>query len=279
MQTIKNLDGLSRLAKAIVKAHPRGYIGAIVQGPRGKGKSVFCLVTARQVFEYVLGVNRDEAWEHVLKNIIFSLDEVDKIFDRLEGIDWDNIDRHWMDDKPIVKVWDDVGMHGGKYKYLVESKLVDHLQENLDVMRFAITGFLMNAPEVSNLLRFLRDYHDHVIIDIKGRREGGMQYERVAYFQKWKKNRRNCWQLREDPPHTPYSCFLGASDRLGINDQWVYDQFEALKGKAIVRNREKFKKMIPLIQKIEPEKTNEEIVTELGLFNGWDDESKNEETG
>ena len=262
---LEDFKQLSRLARAIVNAHPRGYIGAIVQGPRGKGKSVFCMTTARQVFQYKYGLKRDDAWEMVLKNIVFSMEEVDHIFDRLEGIDWKNIDKHWIDDKPICTIWDDVGMHGGKYKYLVEAKLVDHLQENLDIMRFAITGFMMNAPEVGNLLRFLREYHDHVIIDIKGRREGGSEYERVAYFQKWKKNRRNYFQLREDPPHTPFSCFLGKVKCEGYDDQWVYDKFESMKGEAIVKNRKNFKKMTKLIHTMEPEKTDDQILDEMGL--------------
>ena len=146
-------------------------------------------------------------------------------------------------------------MHGGKYKYQTDATLVDFLQQNLDVFRFITTGFYINSPEMNNLLKFIREYHDHSIIRIKHRPEGGSDYERLAFFQKWRKLRnRSGWTLISDSPHQPFSCYLGDVDRLGLKEQWVYDHYEYLKGKAIRKNKIKFKEMMKQAEKSEPNK-------------------------
>jgi len=254
---LENYNDLGRLPKMIVDNHPRGYVGAVVEGFRGKGKSVFCMITGRQVFQYMEGITRDDAWEKVLSNILFSINEVDSLFDIIDKIPWDDPSKmpEWFADRThVLKIWDDAGMHGGKYKYQTESKAVDHLLGNIDVMRFVLTGFLINAPEMGNLLKFLREYHDHTVIKIKGRLEGGSDWERRAVFYKWKESRRSDWKLCKNPPHTPFSCWLGKKDRLGIDDQWVYDEFEVKKARAIKNNRDAFRKMAKVAEKSEPDK-------------------------
>lgn len=269
---IENINELSRLAKKIIFSHPRGYVGVIVEGGRQEGKSVFCLRTIREVFQYRYGVSRDDSWEMILgvgnyskqgSHILFSLKEINKLFDNLDFIDWDNPSRirEWMEEYThLCKIWDDAGMHGGKYKYLVAAKQVEFLQGNIDVMRFVLTGFLINSPEIHNLLKFLREYHDHLIVDIKARKEGGSETERVAFFQKWKKDKRGIWKLIANPPHTPFSRILGDADRLGLKEQWVYDTYEVMKAKAIRDNRDEFRKMVNFAKKSEPDKDPYEVI-------------------
>jgi len=264
LEFITDKKQLTRLPKKIIDAHPRGYVGAFVEGPKRIGKTVFCMKTAHQVFQYKYGLNREDAWKMVLDNIMFDLEDVDHMFDRLEGIDWDHIDKHWIDDKPICKIWDDVSMHGGKYRFFVDAKLVDNLQRNLDIMGIVITGFLMNAPELSNVLSFIRDYHDHQIIRVGYEPGGGTtEYERVAFFSTWRREH-NGWRLRPDKPHTKFSCFIGRVDQWEIDDQWVYDKYESIRGKAIKRHREKFKKMAKIQSECE-DKPIEKVYDEMGL--------------
>jgi hypothetical protein len=254
---LEDINDLSRLAKKIVLSHPRGYVGAIVEGFRGRGKSVFCLNTGRQVFQYHYGITRDDAWEMTLRNIVFAIDEVDKMFDVIDKIDFNDASKmsEWFNEEThVFKIWDDAGMHGGKYKYIVAQKQVEHLQGNLDVMRFILTGFLINSPELAHLLKFLREYHDHIIVEIKGRKEGGSDYERRAVFKTWQKDKLGRWHLKKNPPHTPFSCFLGDVDRLGLKEQWVYDEFELMKASAIKRNRDEFRQMVKVAKKHEPDK-------------------------
>lgn len=263
-QYINDINELHRLPKKIIKEHPRGYVGAFIEGGRRIGKTVYCMKTAHEVFQFKYGLNRDDAWEMVLDNMLFDLADVDKIFDRLEEMDTRLLDKHWQDDKPICKIWDDVGMHGGKYRYLIDAKYVDHLQSNLDIMGVVITGFLMNAPEIANVLSFLRDYHDHIIIRIGYNPDGGTDYERMAFFNTWRKERIG-FRLRSDKPHTPFSCFIGDVDCYGIHEQWVYNEYEKMKVGAIVKNRTKFKKMMVIEKKMNEEKSEKEILNHMGL--------------
>jgi hypothetical protein len=262
---ITDLSQLNRLPRMIVENHPRGYIGAFVEGGRRKGKTVFCMKTAHQVYQYKYGLNRDDAWKMVLDNMLFDLEDVDHLFDKLEGIDWEHLDPHWLDDKPIVKIWDDVSMHGGKYRYRVDSIIVDNLQRNIDIIGIAVTGFLMNAPELSNVLSFLRDYHDHKIIRIGENPDSGSDgYDRLAFWKSWRQESHG-WHLRSDKPHTPFSCWLGDVDRWGLHEQWVYDKYESIRGKAIKRNRQIFRKMRDAAKKSEPNKSEEEILNEMNI--------------
>lgn len=269
---IKDINELGRLPKKIILAHPRGYVGAIVEGGRQEGKTVFCLKSTRQTIQYHHGITRDDAWEMILgvgnyrkekPHIIFSLNEVNELFDTIDLIDWNDPTRigEWLEKYThLIKIWDDAGMHGGKYKYLVAVKQVEFLQGNMDVIRFVLTGFLINSPEIQNLLKFLREYHDHIIIDIRGRRERGSKWGRIAHFQKWKKNKRNIWVLRENPPHTPFSRYLGDVDQWSLKEQWVYDTYELMKAKAIRDNRDEFKKMMKIAKKDEPDKDPYDVI-------------------
>jgi hypothetical protein len=254
---IEDIDELSRLARETIKAHPRGYVGVVVEGGRGAGKTVFCLKTQREVYQYHYGITRDDAWEKVLDDIIFGIDDIIDMLNNLDHLeeykhkmgDW------WKEQVHICRVWDDAGMHGGKYKYQVDAHLVDFLQQNLDVFRFITTGFYINSPEMENLLKFIRQYHDHTIIKITHSPEGISPYEKVAFFQKWRRLRnRSGWTLVSRPPHQPFSCYLGNVKNLQIKDQWVYDKYEYLKGEAIRKNRGKFVKMMKHAEKSEPDK-------------------------
>jgi len=254
---IEDIKELSRLARLTVQRHPRGYIGAVIEGGRGAGKTVFCLKTQREVYQYHYGITRDDAWHKVLDDIIFSMDDIIKMLDNLDHLDdYENkMSEWWQDQVHICRVWDDAGMHGGKYKYQVDAHLVDFLQQNLDVFRFITTGFFINSPEVGNLLKFIREYHDHTIIKIMHNPKGSGPHEKIAFFQKWKRLRnRSGYTLAADSPHQPFSNWLGNVTKLSLKEQWVYDHYEYLKGKAIKANRNKFKKMMEKAEKQEPEK-------------------------
>jgi len=254
---ISDINELSRLARMTIKAHPRGYIGTVVEGGRGAGKTVFCMKTQREVYQYYYGITRDDAWERVLKDLIFTIEDLVQVLDNLDNLHnyKDKMGDWWKEQVHICRIWDDAGMHGGKYKYQVDAHLVDFLQQNLDVFRFIVTGFYINSPEVGNLLKFIREYHDHTIIKIKHNPLGSGPHEKTAYFMKWQKvQRRTGNTLVADPPHQPFSNYLGNVKMLQLHEQWVYDAYEYKKGEAILANRNKFKKMMKEAKVDEPEK-------------------------
>jgi len=260
---IEDIDELSRLARETVKLHPRGYKGVAVEGDRGVGKTVFCLKTQREVYQYHYGITRDDAWEMVLKDIIFDINDLVKMLNNLDHLDEyeNNMSDWWNEQVQICKVWDDAGMHGGKYRYQADPVIVDFLQRNLDVFRFIVTGFYVNSPELGNLLKFIRDYHDHTIIKIKHNPSGIGPHEKLAFFKKWRQLRnRSGYTLVADPPHQPFSNWLGDVKSLQLKEQWVYDKYEFLKGKAIKRNRDVFVKMRDMALKSEPDKDPYEAI-------------------
>jgi len=247
---ITDMKNLSRAAREIAKSHPWGYWGGLVRGARGRGKTAFCLHTCREVFQYHYGISYDEAWEKTLENVMFSLEDIDKMLNVLDTIDWNNVLNWQKDNTMICKVWDDAGMHGGKYKYFVAAKLVEHLQGNMDVLRFILTGFLINAPEISNLLKFLREYRDHKIIKIVHRTEGKSEYQRVANVKIWREDKLGRWRLIPSYK-TRFSCYV---------DDWVYEKFTVMKARAIIENRKRFQEMMKKASSMEPEKNPSDVV-------------------
>ena len=100
IQYIENIDQLTKLAKKIVKVHPWGFQGATIEGPRGRGKSGFCLHTMREVYQYIDGISKDDAWEKILgmgnykeetPKILFGMNDVINSLEVLETIDMVNI--------------------------------------------------------------------------------------------------------------------------------------------------------------------------------------------
>ena len=233
-------EQLSRTAREIVNSHPMGYWGGIIRGPRERGKTAFCMHIAREVYQYNEGLTLDSAWERVLENIMFTLDEIDNMFSILDTIDWNNILDWQRENTFLLKIWDDAGMHGGKFKYFTDVKIVEHLQGNMDVIRFVLTGFLINTPQLEHLLGFLRNYKDHKIIGIAYPPEGKQLYERIATTKIWREDRLNRWHLR--PSYTTrFSCYV---------EDWVYEEYSRMKARAIVENRQRFKDMVDKAQKM-----------------------------
>ena len=237
---INQKEQLSRTAREIVNSHPFGYWGGVIRGPRERGKSAFCMHIAREVYQFVEGLTCDDAWERVLENIMFTLDEIDKMFNILNSIDWDNVLDWQRDNTFLCKIWDDAGMHGGKFKYFTDVKIVEHLQGNMDVIRFILSGFLINTPQLEHLLGFLRGYRDHKIINITYPPEGKQLYNRVATTKIWKEDRLGRWHLF--PSYvTRFSCYV---------DDWVYEKYSRMKAKAIVDNKHKFEEMVKMSKRM-----------------------------
>ena len=259
---ITSLDELSRLSRKIVKSHPWGFVGAIVEGARGRGKSAFLLHTGREVYQYLEGLSRDEAWERLLgignyrkdgPRVIFDLEEMVKILDILDRIDFENI-LEWQKENTIPYIgWDDAGMHASKYKFFTDRPLVEALQGEMDTIRFIMTALLATTPEAKNLLSFFHQYKDQYHITIKYSAEGSTKYDRIAEVREWfqdplgRYRKRIAWRTR-------YSCYV---------DKWVYEEYTKMKAKALKKNKDKFKKIIEIALAIGKKK--EEVMEEMGF--------------
>ena len=259
---IEHQDQLTKLSRKVVRVHPWGFQGATIEGARGRGKSGFCLHTMREVTQYIDGISRDDAWEKILavgnykQNtplILFSMNDVIDSLELLDSIDMKNILEWQRENTTPVKTWDDAGMHGGKYKFFVNVRIVDYLKGLMDTMRFVTSGFLINAPELSGLLGFIREYRDQLIIEIGYRTDGiraGGEYGRVAIVRKYIRDRSGRKRLRKDF-ETKFSCYV---------DKWAYAEYSRMEAKAIIENRIALKKIATEAEKQETDKDPYDVI-------------------
>ena len=220
---IEDFEELSRLSQIIVKSHPDGYCGAIIDGPRGYGKSTYCMHIMREVYQYLYGLNRVDAWKKVIESMKFSMNDVIDALKIVEEIDMDNVIQSQRDHMIPVICWDDAGMHGGRLKHFIDMRIADKLNSVMDTARDAISGFLINAPEREGLLSFIRRYRDNLWITIGFPETRGDKYKRIAtarryYLDKMGRRRnRIIFQTR-------FSCYI---------DKWVYTEYKKLKITAV----------------------------------------------
>lgn len=249
---IENMEELTKLSQRIVKRHPWGYVGVVTQGARGEGKTVFGMKTGTEVYQYLEGISKTDALEKLLgvgnykqdkPQILFTMEDVVDALDPLDRVDWNNILEWQSNNTAPYKLWDDCGMHGGKYKFFIDVRMVDQLQGLTDVMRFALTGFVMTSPELTGLLGFLRGYHDQLIVTIKRNPDNGMPYQRMAKVKRWVEDKNGRYRLRLAWT-TKFSCYV---------DKWAYEEYSIMKTKAIIQSRNKFKAMLKKAKKMNPE--------------------------
>ena len=261
---IECIDDLSNLSKLIVRKHPWGYAGVSVRGGRGDGKTAFAIHTGREVYQFIDGITRDDAYEKILgvgnyskqgSQILFDLYGVVKALEVMDNIDYENI-LEWQSRNTIpYKIWDDAGMHGGKYKFFTDVKMVEALQGEIDTIRFILTGFVTTSPELSSILRFMQEYKDNLIVSVKKQSPGATKYSRKAEVKRWYEDRNGNYRKRLAWT-TNFSCYV---------DKWAYEEYTRMKARAIIKNRNHLKKLLTVAKKIEIDKSEDQLLNEFGV--------------
>ena len=267
---IENFEELSKLSQLNIKKHPWGYVGMGVRGGRGDGKTSFCMHTGREIYQYIDGISRDDAWEKLLgignyskepPNVLFDINDVVKALEPMNNIDFENI-LEWQAENTVpYKMWDDAGMHGGKYKFFTDVKMVEALQGEIDTIRFMLTGFATTSPELTSILRFMQEYKDNFIISIKKQSPGATKYSRKAEVKRWYEDRNGNYRKRLAWT-TKFSCYV---------DKWAYEEYTKMKARAILRNRDRLKAMLNIAKKLETGKTEKQIIDDMGIPNEFVD--------
>ena len=139
------------LSKRILNSHPNKFVGAIVEGHRGIGKSAYCIKIMKEVYQEYYKCSNSRAYEYALENMLFDLDDVIPFLKRAS--DSDTI-------VPVV-TWDDAGVHGSSIRWFTNLRQVEMLKAMTDTIRTAVTGFLINCPDRGSLLKILRNYDDY----------------------------------------------------------------------------------------------------------------------
>lgn len=201
------------LSKKILREYPNGFVGGIVEGKRGVGKSAYCIKVMKEVYQKRNGCSDEEAYDIALKHLLFDLDDVIPFLQHASK----------QPQPVIVATWDDAGVHGSNIRWFTNMRQVEMLKALTDTIRTGLTGFLINCPDRHGLLKVLRSYDDFVITITKG--SGAVSpyvsYDRVARgynIFKLPSGTRRIYKSFEDS----YSCYL---------PDYVYKKYSAIRRK------------------------------------------------
>lgn len=205
----KIVDFDLRLARFIMRNHPYGFVGAIVEGERGYGKSMYALKVMAQIYFKYDGLTEKEAWEKSLDHMLFTME------DFTSRIDYNINNDH------VTPVWclDDATVHFGSLKYFTNLYDVMLVYAMIATIRAACTGLLITCPRRSLLLKGLREYDDFTVQIAKDREPK----DRIARGIKWftiPDGRRRYRKMYEDH----YSCMV---------PNWIYKKYDVKRKKYL----------------------------------------------
>jgi len=262
-QWIHHKHELTKFEQAIINAHPDNLINATAEGPRGRGKSMFCFITMTRIFQYLEGIHVDDAYYRALDHFLFTLPEVLATIDKvINNTDFSNIRKYDAENKYRILTMDDVGTHMGKYRFYIDVESVDDLKGKLDTIRDVTNGLLMTAPALEGLLSFLRDYPDNKIISLAYDKAGNTKYDRIIEVREKRKK----WARRGRLAYPPIKTSIYV-------DNWAYDEYKIRKRKALQKLFSRNKKssqneiirLFKTVKKLNPDLKQKDIIEKLGL--------------
>lgn len=207
INNVKKVEGFNLwLANVIIKIHPYGFLGAVIEGERGYGKSMYALKIMAQIYYKMNDITEEEAWVRSLDSMIFTMEDVIKLINY-------NIKNDII--SPVLCI-DDATVHFCSYKYFTNLYEVILLHGMFDTIRTTVTGLLLTCPSRKLLLAALRNYDDYTIQINKDQSNKGVSgYSRIARGIKWftiPDGRRKFRKMFEDH----YSCYV---------PNWIYDKY------------------------------------------------------
>lgn len=182
------------LAKRIIKRHPKQFLGAIIYGERGNGKSMYAYLVMAKIYFELFNLSEKEAYKMALDHMIFNAEDLIKLISK--NITEDTV-------TPVLCL-DDATVHFCSYKYFTNREEVVILHGIFDTIRTAATGLLMTCPKLKKLLSFLREYDD-LKIEIKRADTEWRRYAR-AYRWNWLPDQKK-FNIRV-PFQDNYSCYI-----------------------------------------------------------------------
>jgi len=154
MPIYKSIDNfMLTLAYRILDKYPSGFIGAIIEGERGYGKSSYALKVMAQVYKTIEELSDDDAWDKAIDCMIFSMQELSSHI------------KYNIDNDIVTPAWclDDATVHFSSYKFFTNLYEVILIHGMFDTIRTACTGLLLTCPKRDLLLAALRNYDDYEV--------------------------------------------------------------------------------------------------------------------
>lgn len=212
------------LAYRIMNKYPGGFIGAIIEGERGYGKSSYALKVMAQIYKNIGHLDDEAAWNKAIDSMIFSMDDL------IKAINYN------ITNDVVTPVWclDDATVHFSSYKFFTNLYEVILIHGMFDTIRTACTGLLLTCPKRDLLLAALRNYDDYKIEIIMN--DG---WERIARGYKIKTTpvgQKRIYKNFEDS----YSCYL--PDEVGSTK--VYEKYMAKRKFYLKQTNEELQKIL-----------------------------------
>ena len=147
----KKIRGLY-LSHRIFQSYPYKFVGALIYGQRGIGKTSLALNVAWEVFR-MAGHDEKESWDLALNSCKFTMDDV---LETIEG-------HARAKDKARILIWDDVGVHASNMEWWDNRDLLKRLKAVTDMIRTGVCGLILTTPSQGGILKFLREYDDYIV--------------------------------------------------------------------------------------------------------------------
>jgi hypothetical protein len=203
----KIYDWHSGTVDTILRRHPNGFAGYVVQGERGMGKSMYAYKVMAKTYlqlgkyrsfetgEIIPVENELDAYKASLEYMIFSPDDLINLIEY-------NIQNDYI--TPVLCL-DDATVHFNSYMFFVDLHTVILLKGLFDTIRTVLSGLLMTCPKRRNLLSFLRDYDDYKIEIKKAQTGYNDRLARCYQFNWYPDDRKYRVQI---PFQDKYSCWV-----------------------------------------------------------------------
>lgn len=260
---IKTKEELIPFERAIINAHPERLIEAVAEGPKDRGKSMFCYKIMTRIFQYLEGIHVDDAYMMALDHFKFTIPETMTAIDKvIENTDYDNILEYDMENQYRILTIDDAGTHMGKYKFYTDVASIDEIQTKFDIIRDITSGLLLTTPTLDNLTTTFRDNPGLNTIEILYDKEGNTRYDRIINIREKKKK----WARKGKRIYPPV--------RTSIHiDTWAYKEYKIKKRKAIKKmndatkksSKNDFDKMYTIVKKFNVKITKKDLAEKLGI--------------
>ena len=136
----------------ILKAYNEtGFIGIIIYGLQGAGKSTLALKIAKAVYG---------DWWTALNWVFFEWETLKAMFLRLN-----------VNDRAKVIIWDDAGVYGSSYMFFYNKRIVDEMSRYMQLIRTRTSCLILTAVSPTRILRAVRDQPDWFRVKVRKRED------------------------------------------------------------------------------------------------------------
>jgi hypothetical protein len=198
MKNENNTEKIPKFIKYALSAYKRrGFVGGILSGEFGKGKTVTALKIAAKILQIKYGYTFEQALEKVIdEHLIFTKDEFIDLTTKVYGqYNWEEMEETQLlkvkyELRKVVLVWDDVGIHAGSKKERFDPSDSWEIQTEYDTIRDITSCMLLTVPEETQIMKSLRSYRSNYFIELGYPAEGGNYNDRVMQFYKYQRDKK-----------------------------------------------------------------------------------------